>query len=115
MNQFDTLHVGRYCTITNHLDDLEVKVMDFGMFVLKILVNVFISLCLLKMLMDQVDQFDTCTLLVGTIEHQIVMKISTLLAFLTSWDTSQAAQPQKVATGKCYVKGPLNATIRYHS
>ena len=49
MDQVDTLHVGRYssevlcCTITTHLNDLEVKVTDRN-FVLKFLVKVFISL-----------------------------------------------------------------------
>ena len=56
MDQVDTLHVGRYwsevlcCTIMTHLGDLEVKVTDLEFFV-----KVFISLYLLKLLMDQVD------------------------------------------------------------
>ena len=56
MDQVDTLHVGRYwsevlcCTIMTHLGDLEVKVTE-----LKFLVKVFLSLYLLKLLMDQVD------------------------------------------------------------
>ena len=56
MDQVDTLHVGRYwsevlcCTIMTHLDDLEVKVTE-----LKFLVKVFLSLYLLKLLMDHVD------------------------------------------------------------
>ena len=55
MDQFDTLHVGRYwsevlcCTIMTHLGDLEVKVTDFEIFLLKFLVKVFISLYLLKL------------------------------------------------------------------
>ena len=66
MDQVDTLHVGTYwsdvlfCTIMTHLGDLEVKVMDLEI-VLEFLVKVFISLYLLKLLMDQVD-----TLHVGT-------------------------------------------------
>ena len=62
MDQVDTLHVGRYwsevlcCTIMTHLGDLEVKVTDLERnFLLKFLVKVFISLYLLKLLMDQVD------------------------------------------------------------
>ena len=61
MDQVDTLHVGRYwsevlcCTIMTHLGDLEVKVTDLEIFLLKFLVKVFISLYLLKLLMDQVD------------------------------------------------------------
>ena len=57
MNQVDTLHVGRYwsevlcCTIMTQLGDLD----DLTNFVLKFLVKVFISLYLLKLLMDQVD------------------------------------------------------------
>ena len=38
-----------------HLGDLEVKVTDLDFFLLKFLVKVFISLYLLKLLMDQVD------------------------------------------------------------
>ena len=61
MDQVDTLHVGRYwsevlcCTIMTHLGDLEVKVTDLRNFVLNFLVKVFISLYLLKLLMDQLD------------------------------------------------------------
>ena len=61
MDQVYTLHAGRYwsevlcCTIMTHLGDLEVKVTDLEIFVLKFLVKVFISLYLLKLLMDQVD------------------------------------------------------------
>ena len=40
--------------ITTHLDDIEVKVMDLEVFVLKFLF-IFICLYLLNMLMDQVD------------------------------------------------------------
>ena len=38
-----------------HLVDIEVKVMDFEIFLFKFLVKVFISLYLLNLLMDQVD------------------------------------------------------------
>ena len=49
IDQVDTLHIDRYwsevlfCTITNHLSDLEVKVTD-----LEILCKVFVSLYLLN-------------------------------------------------------------------
>ena len=74
MDQVDTLHVGRYwsevlcCTIMAHLGDLEVtvKVTDRN-FVLKFLVKVFISLYLLKLLMDQVD-----TLHVGRYWYEVL-------------------------------------------
>ena len=45
MDQVDTLHVGRYwsdvlcCTIMTHLGDLEVKVTDLEIFLLKFLVK----------------------------------------------------------------------------
>ena len=60
MNQVDTLHVGRYwsevlcCTITAHLVDNEVKVMD-KKYCVQVFGLSFLSLYLLNMLMDSVD------------------------------------------------------------
>ena len=54
----DILHVGRYwsdvlfCTIMTYLGDLGVKVTDLEILCL---IKVFVSLCLLNMLMDQTD------------------------------------------------------------
>ena len=64
MDLVDTLHVVRYwsenlySTIMTHLSDLQVKVMDFEIFLMfqvKVLVKAFTSLYLLNFKMDHID------------------------------------------------------------
>ena len=61
MDQVDTLHVGRYwsevlcCTIMTHLGDLEFKVTDFEILLLKLLLKVFGTVYCWNRWMDLVD------------------------------------------------------------
>ena len=99
MDQVDTLHVGRYwsevlcCTIMTHLGDLEVKVTDLENVLLMFLVKVFVSLYLLKLLMDQVDTLHVgrywsdvlfCTIMthLGDLEVKVTDLENVLLMFL---------------------------------